>query len=91
MVVLMWLGSCTVRPRPRCSGLNKHVNFGICLFLTGLREVLQIHGNGVDVSNADWWYLCGRVRAWFVLAQVVRVLTSMLTSASTCFLQGSAR
>ncbi len=39
MVVLVWLGSGKVRPRPRCSGLNKHVNFGVCLFLTGVREV----------------------------------------------------
>ncbi len=39
MVVLVWSGSCMVRPRPRYSGLNKHVNFGVCLFLTGVLEV----------------------------------------------------
>ena len=33
---------------------------------------------------AQWWYLCGRVHAWFVLARGVRVLTSMLTSVSAC-------
>ena len=38
-MVLVWLGSGTVRPHPRCSGLNKHINFGVCLFLTGVREV----------------------------------------------------
>ena len=32
MVVLMWSGSCTVRPRPRCSGVNKHVN--LCLLVS---------------------------------------------------------
>ncbi len=35
----MWLGSGMVRPHSRCLGLNKHVNFGVCLFLTGVREV----------------------------------------------------
>ncbi len=38
MVVLVWSGSCTVHPRPRFSGVNKHVNFGVCLFLTGVRR-----------------------------------------------------
>ncbi len=39
LVVLVWLGSGMVRPHSRCLGLNKHVNFGVCLFLTGVREV----------------------------------------------------
>ena len=39
----------------------------------------------------QWWYLYGWVLARFVLARGVRILTSMLTSVSTCFLQGSAR
>ncbi len=30
-----------VRPHPRYSGLNKHVNFGVYLFLTGVREVTE--------------------------------------------------
>ncbi len=36
-----------------------------------------------------WWYLCGRVRAPFVLGRGpcgVRVLTSIFTSVSACFL-----
>ncbi len=44
----------------------------------------------VRAPRPHWWYLCGWVRAWFGLAWGVRVLTSMLTSGSTCFLQGSA-
>ncbi len=52
MVVLVWLGSGMVRPRPRCSGLNKHVNFGDCLFLTGVREVPEPS----DTSMANAWY-----------------------------------
>ncbi len=27
--VLVWLGSCMVRPSPRCSGINKHVNLSL--------------------------------------------------------------
>ena len=41
IVVLVWLGSCMVRPRPRCLGLNKHVNFEVNFFLTGVREVTE--------------------------------------------------
>ena len=41
LVVLVWSGSCTVCARPRCSGVNKHVIFGVCLFLTGIREVTE--------------------------------------------------
>ncbi len=37
----MWLGSGTVRPCPRCSGLNNHVNFDVCLFLIGDCEVAE--------------------------------------------------
>ena len=32
-------GSCSSEASRRCSGLNKHVNFGFCLFLTGVRVV----------------------------------------------------
>ncbi len=31
--------SCSSEASRRCSGLNKHVNFGVCLFLTGVRVV----------------------------------------------------
>ncbi len=50
LVVLVWLGSGTVRPRPRCSGLNKHVNFGVCLFLTGVREVPEPSGTSTAIG-----------------------------------------
>ncbi len=39
LVVLVWLGSCTVQPRLRCSGFNMQVNFVVYLCLTGVREV----------------------------------------------------
>ncbi len=42
-------------------------------------------------SAAHWPYLCGRVRAQFVLGRGVRVLTSTFTLVSACFLQESAR
>ncbi len=54
MVVLLWLGS----------GLNKHVNFGVYLFLTGLREVTEPSDTstanyeqmfGAIVKNVSWW------------------------------------
>ena len=32
-------GSCSSEASRRCSGLNKHVNFRFCLFLTGVRVV----------------------------------------------------
>ena len=35
------VGLCTVCPHPRCSGVNKHVHFGVCLFLTGVCEVTE--------------------------------------------------
>ena len=41
MVVLVWSSSCTARPCPRCSGVNKHVYFGLCLFLRRVREVSE--------------------------------------------------
>ena len=49
---LVWLGSCTVRPRPRCSGLDKHVNLGVCLFLTGVREVPE--PSDTSTANEGW-------------------------------------
>ncbi len=39
LVVLVWLGSCSSEASRRGSGLNKHVNFGFYLFLTGVRVV----------------------------------------------------
>ncbi len=39
LVLLVWSGSCTVRPRPRCSGFNMLVNFVVDLCLTGVCEV----------------------------------------------------
>ncbi len=47
----MWLGSCKVRPRPKCSGLNNHVNFGVCLFLTGVRVVPE--PSDTSTTNGD--------------------------------------
>ena len=41
LVVLVWSGSCMVRPRPRCSGFNIQVNLVVCFCLTGVREVLE--------------------------------------------------
>ena len=40
-----------VRPRPRCSGLNKHVNFGVCLFLTGVREVPESSDTSTAIGS----------------------------------------
>ncbi len=51
----MWLGSGIVRPRPRCSGHNKHVNFGVCLFLTGLREVPEPSDTSTASGHASVW------------------------------------
>ncbi len=31
----MWLGPCTVRAHPRCSGVNKQVNLGVYFFQNG--------------------------------------------------------
>ncbi len=39
----------------------------------------------------QWWYLCSRVHAWFVLVRGVWVLTSTFTPVCDCFLQRSAR
>ncbi len=52
----MWSGSCMVRPRPRCSGVNKHVNLGVCLFLTGVRKVTE----SSDTSTPNG-FLCSTV------------------------------
>ncbi len=53
LVVLVWLGSGTVRPRPRCSGLNKHVNFGVCLFLTGVRVVPKPSDTSTTIGSRE--------------------------------------
>ena len=39
MVVLVWSGSCTVRPRR--SDVNKQMDLVFYLFLTGVREVAE--------------------------------------------------
>ncbi len=50
-------GSASPEASRRCSGLNKHVNFGFCLFLTGVRVVPEPSDtsttNGVLVSDGS--------------------------------------
>ncbi len=41
LVVLVWSGMCTVRPRPRCLGFNKHVHFAVYLCVTGVHELTE--------------------------------------------------
>ncbi len=52
---------------------------------------LAIYPSEYAFWGTHWPYLRGRVRAQFALVQGVRVFTSMLTSVSASFLQGSAR
>ncbi len=54
-MIPVWLGSCKVRLRPWCSGLNKHVNFGVYLFLKGVHEVTELSNRSTasDLPGAD--------------------------------------
>ncbi len=45
-------GSCSSEASRRCSGLNKHVYFGFCLFLTGVRVVPE----PTDTSTTIEWF-----------------------------------
>ncbi len=49
IVVLVWLGSCTVCVPLRCSGVNRLVNLSVCLFLSGVCKVTE----PLDTSTAN--------------------------------------
>ncbi len=42
---------------PEVSGLNKHVNFGVYLFLTGVREVIEPSDTSTAVGFTTGHYL----------------------------------
>ncbi len=83
LTLSLYMLKCTLLHYSGCAC----VSFSVTLFATQMFT----HPTFALCLQLQWWYLCGRLLAWFVLVRGVRLLTSILTSVSGCFLQGSAR
>ena len=41
----------TLRARPRCLGVNKHIDLGLCLFLTVVREMTELPDTSTAIGG----------------------------------------